>query len=390
MVKEMAVLKVCFYFLLIIPLAGADVPPCANTEGEAVYRGRNRWTLPDPLLAYNNTDMHICSVFCRKNTQCKSFAFADGTCSLYTIQVAKNTRRLVRDESSVHFDSLPIPNRSPGKSYFGACSNGSLCQHGSICENDCTDRGYSCVCAKGFRGINCEHGILDKLSLKATISVENPGVIGHFHFNGNVYIVVSREGGSSMGTLMFRYNVETATPEEIQFIAQDLIYRNTVFTKGEDIYVSMGLKYSESEQIKTYKFNGDTEQLEELIDKVCGRCTAAFLLDSRGDASWFNARYKNPDRATDSRVYSFTGTHFDVQYTQDILTKGVDCSHMFEMDGYNVLVAGNTKSDNGNLINTKIYLQPHDYGRPKTASVFAIFILTDGKLSFLFSSDVSL
>ncbi|XP_033104654.1 uncharacterized protein LOC117107171 [Anneissia japonica] len=157
MVKEMAVLKVCFYFLLIIPLARADMPPCANTETEAVYRGRNRWTLPDPLLAYNNTDMHICSVFCRKNTQCKSFAFADGTCSLYTIQVAKNTRRLVRDESSVHFDSLPIPNRSPGKSYFGACSNGNLCQHGSICENDCTDRGYSCVCAKGFRGINCEH-----------------------------------------------------------------------------------------------------------------------------------------------------------------------------------------------------------------------------------------
>ncbi|XP_071944578.1 uncharacterized protein [Antedon mediterranea] len=361
---------VAFIFLFRITSA---VVTCPNTETNAIYHGRKHWTIPDAMTTYNDTDLASCSVFCRQDTNCKSFAFAENTCTLYLIQVGKNTRKLVKDLKSVHFDGLQeIPKK---QSRFGTCSVGNLCQNGASCVNDCSDRGYSCVCAKRFRGINCEHGVKDRLSLTDTITVGYPGRIGHFWSKGKLYIVVGSRG-STDGLYVYRYNLETSTSEQIQLIEDSRIWRPNIFTLEDDVYVAMSKTYS-ADLLNTYRFNPETEQFEDSFTTECGRCSTSFLQDSRGDSSWFVARFENSAKTTNSEMLSFTRDGVGNKYSQLIETNGVESSHMFEMDGSNYLVLPQTRNTGGDLQDTLIYRQRHDYGRPKTASVFAIFILNE-------------
>ncbi|XP_071944582.1 uncharacterized protein [Antedon mediterranea] len=180
--------------LFLFPLTSAVVT-CPNTETNAIYHGRKHWTIPDAMTTYNDTDLASCSVFCRQDTNCKSFAVAEDTCTLYSIQVGKNTRKLVKDIKSVHFDSLQVTQKN--QSRFGTCLAGNLCDNGATCVNDCSDRGYSCICAETFRGINCEHRVIHRLSFQATIPIEEPRRITHFWSEGRLYIVTRNTGESS-------------------------------------------------------------------------------------------------------------------------------------------------------------------------------------------------
>ncbi|XP_071944580.1 uncharacterized protein [Antedon mediterranea] len=121
-----------------------------------------------------------------------------------------------------------------------------------------------------------------------------------------------------------------------------------------------------------YRFNPETEQLEDRFSVECGHCSTSFLQDSRGDSSLFVARFQNPDKTTNSEMYSFTRDGIGEEYSQLIETNGVADSNMFEMDGSNYLVLPHTANTAGNTKDTLIYRQRHDYGRPATASVFAI------------------
>ncbi|XP_071944581.1 uncharacterized protein [Antedon mediterranea] len=343
---------------------------CPNTETNAIYHGRQHWKIPDTMTTYNDTDLASCSVFCRQDTNCKSFAVAENTCMLYSIQVGKNTRKLVKDIKSVHFDGVQVTPKI--ESRFGTCSVGNLCENGASCVNDCSVRGYSCICAESFRGINCEHKLTNRLSLQATIPLIEPRRLTQFWSKDRLYIVVAN-AVSPEGLYVFKYNVQMSTYEQMQFIEDSLVLRVRVFTTEDGVYVSKAKFYS-TDPMHVYRFNPETEQFEDTFTIECGYCSTSFFQDSRGDSSLFVARFQNPDKTTNSEMYSFTRDAIGGEYSQLIETNGIDDSHMFEIDGSNYLVMAQTRNTGGDLQDTLIYRQRHDYGKPATASVFAIFI----------------
>ncbi|XP_071944577.1 uncharacterized protein [Antedon mediterranea] len=348
--------------LCLFPLTSAVVT-CPNTETNAIYHGRNHWTIPDAMTTYNDTDSASCSVFCRQDTNCKSFVVAEDTCTLYSIQVGKNTRKLVKDMKSVHFDGLQVTPRE--RSHFGTCSVGNLCQNGASCVNDCSDRGYSCICTERFRGINCEHGVMDRLILQSTIPIAKIYSTNHFWSNGNLYIVAASK---ESGLYVFKYNIQTSTSEQIQFITNSYMWESNVFTFDDDVYVALGQLYT-TNLMSVFHFNKETEQFHDPSTVVCGKCTSSFLQDSRGDATFFVARYRNPDKTTHSKISSFSRHGFDNEYHLTIETNGISDSHMFEMDGSNYLVLLQSVNDAGDLKDTLIYQQRHDYGKKPTINL---------------------
>ncbi|XP_071945602.1 uncharacterized protein [Antedon mediterranea] len=144
----------------------------------------------------------------------------------------------------------------------------------------------------------------------------------------------------------------------------------------DDVYVSKGKTYS-TDRMHVYRFNPETEQFEDTFTIECGGCSTSFLQDSRGDSNLFVARYKNPDKTTNSEMYSFTRDTIGGKFSQVIATNGLDATKIFEMDGSNYLVLAQKDNTGGDVQDTLIYRQRHDYGRPATASVFAIFILSE-------------
>ncbi|XP_072039690.1 uncharacterized protein [Amphiura filiformis] len=174
-----------------------------------------------------NVTSAVCSQSCLRNTECRSYQYSynEFRCLLFPYDSVTGPEFIVYHEypGYVFYDSVPT-RQTRQEHHIGECLN-NLCENGASCMPDCSNRGYYCNCASGYRGDLCETGYFHEPLLVQEIY--GPAVHGSkgFTYDNDHYLVVGAwqdvddSGNSIVGkNVIYKYNKNSGDYEHFQYL----------------------------------------------------------------------------------------------------------------------------------------------------------------------------
>ncbi|XP_041480129.1 uncharacterized protein LOC121427676 [Lytechinus variegatus] len=335
-----------FVILLHVTLGEHQRIECPKKSGKSAHFYALANTAME--IAYTeelNVTVFECSRRCRDDGGCMSYGYSKRleSCQLYDFDRETGPEFLVTSSDYVYYDTVDTKTSNPH--YMGSCKH-HQCEHG-VCRMDCSNRGYYCECAEGYRGEFCQSAYIHEPRLVDEIITDRARDGVGFTFNNMNFLAISSlhtqdsaGNNAQADQVILRYDYSTEQYEPMQILTGiSVAYFLTEFQLTGKQYLF----------ICNYREFGDTQDTDSYL-WVYDNSSDSFIVHQTFDTKGCLAPAKI--RASDSGFYLFLGFYYaPSSYDQEspvfkwypryerfvevdtVSTTGVYKSSMFEIDG---------------------------------------------------------
>ncbi|KAJ8022124.1 WSC domain-containing protein 2 [Holothuria leucospilota] len=297
-----------------------------------------------PVWESQNSTRFDCARDCRSKLTCLSYSYSTylEECLMFQHDSETAPEYLKSQNGYVFYDMV---NRDVKRQdYTGICKNNHKCLNGGSCRNDCSQQGFYCVCADGFRGEFCEKTFENDLLLVDSLLVPASRGTTIFTFNNALYLFVGGFYDSDPGTVeaptsVFKNNNVTNRFELFQELTNTgvtLKLTNFVLMGRQYVFVSTYQAFGGSRVTQSHLFvyENETDSFEvHQTFTTYGVWGAYTLRTTGGDFFMFLANHNGNSYNENSEIYRWHPRYEKFFKVQDIATYGVCSSQIFELDG---------------------------------------------------------